>query len=99
MILSSPFRTWVLAELRIFPEPTPRNVAPNEDSADDAANDTEHQEWKELDEDPRVVVLDVKEDRVLVPERVYGLQDEGSDERAEKRSPEGFQREVVANFL
>ena len=97
--LSCFFPTWVLAELRIFPEPAPRNVASNEDGADDTANDAEQQEWKELDEDPGVIVLDVKEDRVLVPERVYGLQDERSNQRAEKRSPEGLQREVVTNFL
>ena len=38
--------TWVLTELRIFPEPAPRNVAPNEDGADDAPYDAEQQEGK-----------------------------------------------------
>ena len=88
-----------MSELRIFPEPAPRNVAPNEDGADDAPDDAEQQEGEQLDEYPRVVVLDVEEDRVLVAERVDGLQDEGGDQSAEEGPPERLQREVVAHFL
>ena len=91
--------TWVLPKLRILPEPAPRDVTADEDCADDAPDDTEEEEGEKLDEYPRVVVLDVEEDRVLVAERVDGLQDEGGDQRAEERPPERLQREVVAHFL
>ena len=71
--------TWVLPKLRILPEPAPRDVAADEDGPDDAPDDAEEEEGEKLDEYPRIVVLDVEEDRVLVAERVDGLQDEGGD--------------------
>ena len=91
--------TWVLPKLRILPEPAPRDVTADKDCADNAPDDTEEEEGEKLDEYPRIVVLDVEEDRVLVAERVNGLQDEGGDQRAEERSPERLKREVVAHFL
>ena len=66
--------TWVLPKLRILPEPAPRDVTADEDCADDAPYDTEEEEGEKLDEYPRIVVLDVEEDRVLVAERVDGLE-------------------------
>lgn len=52
----------------------------------------------QLEEDPRLVVFDVEEDGVLVPEWIYASQDEGRHQGAEKRPPQRFQGEIIADL-
>ena len=60
--------------------------------------EAEEDEGNELDEVPRIVVLDVEHHEVVVTERVEGAEDEGGRQRAEEGPPERLQREVVAHL-
>lgn len=81
-----------------LPEVAPPEVAADEYGSDEASDDSEEQEGDELEEDPGRVVLNEEEDRVLVAERVDGLQHEGGHQRAEERAPQRLQGEVVAHL-
>jgi len=58
----------------------------------------EDSEGDQLEEDPRFVVLDVEEHRVLVAVRIDGTDDEGGDQGAEKGTPQSFHWKVVAHL-
>ena len=47
---------------------------------------------------PRLVVVNVEHDQVVVAKRVDGAQDERCDERTEERSPQRLQGEVIADL-
>lgn len=89
----------VLAQFAVLAEFAPVNVRLDEKCANAAAHDAETDERDQLDEDPRFVVLDEEEHRVLVAEGVDGAENESGDEGAEERPPERLQREVVRDFL
>lgn len=62
------------------------------------AYNAEADEGDELEEDPGLVVLHEEQHRVLVAEWVDGTQDERRDQRAEERTPQSLQREVVRHL-
>lgn len=93
------FSDWELTQLAVLTVLAPVNVCLNEKRADASAHDSQTDEWNQLNEDPRLVVLDEEQHRVFVAERVDGTEDESSDERTKERSPKCLQRKVIRNFL
>lgn len=61
-------------------------------------NDSKRNEGNELEEDPRFVIFNVKQDRMFISKRIDWPQNESSNQGAEKRSPQSFQREVVTDL-
>jgi hypothetical protein len=61
-------------------------------------DDSKSDERDQLEENPRFVVLHVKEYRVLVTEGIDRSQYKSGDQRAEERSPQRFQREIIADL-
>jgi len=70
----------------------------NEGGAVKAAQNSQQRKRYKLEEKPRPVVSDVEHDQVRCSERVDGAKYEGRGQRAEKRAPKGFHREVVADL-
>ena len=77
-------RDWVLADARLLSVAGPPNVAADKQSANEASNGSQQNEWDQFEKYPRLVVLDVEKDRVLVSVRIDGADDESRDQGAKE---------------
>jgi hypothetical protein len=59
---------------------------------------TKQDEWNELNQVPRVVVVNVEHDQMVVAKRIEGADDKGSRKGAEEGTPQSLQREVIAHL-
>lgn len=62
------------------------------------ANDSKANERNQLEKYPGFVVLNVEQDRVLIPKRINGLKHKSCHQRTEEGSPKGFQWKIVTHL-